>query len=395
MTKESNTTSALLPQPWDTNPLHSINVGANPTYPAAPSAYKFDLAVFITRAQGLHLGHEENIKRALQVAQRVLVIVGSAGKARDTRNPFTFEERKATIEDAFNHDPRISIVGQRDHPYNDTMWQSYIQKVVKAEVKGIEDPRIALVGHRKEDTGYYIDMFTKWEFVEVGQTIDVCASDIRNVMYNPDISVANKLDKLRPYMSEQGLAHLMLFAYNIDMNGTRTNTPEMERLMREAAFLKRHAASWASAPYAPTFVTVDAVVIQSGHVLLIKRRSAPGEGLWAIPGGYLDKGERIRDAYIRELVEETKIKVSANTIRGSVVDQDVFDYPGRSLRGRIITHAFCVKLRDGKLPAVKAASDAKRAVWVPLDEFYQMQDQMFEDHWYIIDHFLSRLKDNK
>lgn len=359
--------------------------------PSVVSSYKFDVVAYICRVQIFHKEHERTIRRALEIGEKVVVIIGSAGKARDTRNPFTFEERKATIAEVFGNDPRLHFEAQRDYPYNDTMWSSYIQMLVKKQAKGIKDPRIGLIGHRKDDTGYYIDMFPQWEFIEVGETASYCASDLRKILFNPAYGPAQRQTELAKYVSPISLKHILQFAY--DKHELCMPSQEMERLMREATFLRKHAESWAGAPYKPTFVTVDAVVIQSGHVLLIKRRSAPGEGLWAIPGGYLDAGERINDAWVRELHEETKLKVSINTLKGSVVDQQVFDYPGRSLRGRIITHAYCVKLRDGVLPKIKAASDAKKAEWVPLSEFYQMQDQMFEDHFSIIDHFVSKLKD--
>lgn len=361
------------------------------TTPSVVSPYKFDVVMYICRAQIFHTEHERTIRRALEIAEKVVVVVGSAFKARDTRNPFTAQERIDTISDVFNNNPRLAFEAQRDHPYNDTMWSSYVLKTMSKHSKGIKEARLGLIGHRKEDTGYYIDMFPQWEFIEIGQTGHFCASDLRKILFDTELTVDNKMHQLSSFVSPKSLEHVFHFAYTAE----RTYTEEMQRLMREASFLKKHAKSWANAPYAPTFVTVDAVVIQSGHVLLIQRRSAPGEGLWAIPGGYLDAGERIRDAYIRELVEETKIKVSARTLREAVVDQDVYDYPGRSLRGRIITHAFCIKLRDGALPKIKAASDAKRAIWVPLDQFYQMQDQMFEDHFFIIDDFITRLKDKK
>jgi len=364
--------------------------------PSVVSPYKFDVVMYICRAQIFHTEHERTIRRALEIAEKVVVVVGSAFKARDTRNPFTADERVLTISDVLDFDQRLFFETQRDHPYNDTMWSSYVLKIMSKHAKGLHEPRLGLIGHRKEDTAYYIDMFQQWEFIEIGQTGQFCASDLRKILFDLELTHVEKLEELAKYVSPKSLLHVMRFAYNHDPEtGAWTHTEEMQRLMREASFLKKHAKSWASAPYAPTFVTVDAVVIQSGHVLLIQRRSAPGEGLWAIPGGYLDAGERIRDAYIRELVEETKIKVSARTLREAVVDQDVYDYPGRSLRGRIITHAFCIKLRDGALPKIKAASDAKRAIWVPLDQFYQMQDQMFEDHFFIIDDFITRLKDKK
>ncbi|MGI9055864.1 MAG: bifunctional nicotinamide-nucleotide adenylyltransferase/Nudix hydroxylase, partial [Pyrinomonadaceae bacterium] len=40
-------------------------------------------------------------------------------------------------------------------------------------------------------------------------------------------------------------------------------------------------------PYAPVFFTTDAVVVQSGHVLVVRRKVHPGKGLLALPGGFL------------------------------------------------------------------------------------------------------------
>lgn len=377
----------ILPQPWDTDQLHGINYGALPRYPQVePTSYKFDLALFIMRGQLMHTEHERAVQRALDIGAKALVVIGSAGKARDTRNPFLFEERKAVLLERFKNDPRLIVVPQGDYPYNDTMWASYIRKAVATNTAGISNPRIALVGHRKSDTNFYIDMFDKWEFVETGVSVDICASDLRKILFDDKLSQADRIKGLAPYVSSVSMNQAITFAYNAD----GTYTDEMQRLMREASFIKRHAASWANAPYAPTFVTVDAIVIQSGHVLLIKRRSAPGEGLLALPGGYLDPGERIKDAMVRELYEETRLKVPRDVIRGSIRGTEVYDFPSRSLRGRIITHASCVQLKDGKLAQVKAASDAKAAFWMPLEEFYASQHLFFEDHWHIICDMIQR-----
>jgi bifunctional NMN adenylyltransferase/nudix hydrolase len=80
--------------------------------------------------------------------------------------------------------------------------------------------------------------------------------------------------------------------------------------------IEKYKESWKAAPFPPTFVTVDAVVVQSGHVLLVKRKAMPGAGLWALPGGFLNQEETLLDGAIRELKEETKIKVPVPVLKG-------------------------------------------------------------------------------
>ncbi len=64
---------------------------------------EFDLLIFIGRFQPFHNEHKRIIDIALQKSKNVLVLIGSAGKARTVRNPFTFEERRDMIHDTFCH----------------------------------------------------------------------------------------------------------------------------------------------------------------------------------------------------------------------------------------------------------------------------------------------------
>ena len=61
----------------------------------------------------------------------------------------------------------------------------------------------------------------------------------------------------------------------------------------------------------------------------------------------------------------------------------------RSARGRIITTAFHFDLGDERLPEVEGRDDAARARWVPIGELPQLEEQLFEDHACILDHFLG------
>jgi bifunctional NMN adenylyltransferase/nudix hydrolase len=116
---------------------------------------------------------------------------------------------------------------------------------------------------------------------------------------------------------------------------------------------------------------------------MIERKARPGKGLLALPGGFVGQDERLVEACLRELREETRLKVPAPVLKGSIRKQRVFDDPNRSSRGRTITHAFYIELEpSSKLPAVKGGDDARHAMWVPLSEL--RPDMLFEDHFFII-----------
>jgi len=144
--------------------------------------------------------------------------------------------------------------------------------------------------------------------------------------------------------------------------------------------------------FPPTFVTTDAVVTALGHLLVVRRGNALGKGKLALPGGFLAPNITLKENMLKELKEETDIKVPKQILESSIVDSKVFDYPHRSLRGRTITHAFHVHLKpnleDG-LPKVKGGDDAEKAFWLSISDFLRMEEEMFEDHGEIVKAFLG------
>ena len=139
-------------------------------------------------------------------------------------------------------------------------------------------------------------------------------------------------------------------------------------------------------------VTADTMVVKDGHVLVVERKINPGKGMLALPGGFVSPEETIIDAAFRELKEETGIMFPIHVMkRKHIVDQHYFDAIDRSLRARIITHVFCVKLPDGgRLPEVVGRDDAAKAIWIPLEEIGHLQDRFFEDHYHIINYFANK-----
>lgn len=64
-----------------------------------------------------------------------------------------------------------------------------------------------------------------------------------------------------------------------------------------------------SAPYPPILVTVDTVLVLNECVLMVERKGYPGKGLMAVPGGFVEKNERLLDSCLRELREETCLNI--------------------------------------------------------------------------------------
>ena len=100
-------------------------------------------------------------------------------------------------------------------------------------------------------------------------------------------------------------------------------------------------------------LTVDGVIIEEGKILLIKRKREPFKNKWSLPGGYVEYNEKVEDAVIRELTEETGLKVEIKKLFG------VYSDPGRDPRGHTITIVFLMNIIGGKLKSGDDASDTR------------------------------------
>jgi len=340
---------------------------------------QYDYLVYIGRFQPSHLAHIETIKIALQQSKNVIILIGSSFQPKTIKNPWSWQERAEMISNSLSHSEklRVQFAPIADDAYNNQRWVTQVQKMV--ETLSTEGSHIGMIGHTKDDTSFYLKMFPQWKHVEVPNINDLHATDIRVALFEHSTDFFSK--QVMPTLPKA--IHEYLLAWKLK--------PIFEQLKYEYEFIQKYKSAWAVAPYEPIFVTVDAVVVQSGHVLLVKRRSAPGKGLWAIVGGFVNPNETLIDAMLRELREETKIKVPDPILRGNIKIQEVYDHPARSLRGRTITHAYGIELPPGGLPKVKGSDDAEKAQWIPITTIKEMRDQLFEDHYDIIFDMLGRL----
>lgn len=110
-------------------------------------------------------------------------------------------------------------------------------------------------------------------------------------------------------------------------------------------------------------VGVGAVIVCGSKILLEKRRGVPGKGKWTIPGGVVELGENSEQTVMREVREETHLRVDQPKLL-DVVNSISLDGCGRVKYHFVIIDYF-VKLEGGRL---EAADDAEELRWVRFEE---------------------------
>jgi len=374
---------------------------------------KFVLTVYIGRFSPFHDGHAEVLNRAFNSSTAVAVLIGSVDRSRSPKNPWNFAERSQMIMDWVETNRpssklNIQIRKIRDYPYNDQLWIANTQNVINGLIvdlmneRGIERKEIVvrITGSDRDSSTFYLKYFPEYELDLVDELEDVSkfltATNVREIYFGQTFN-GKGLDDCETELLTRSFLPRSTTSFLEKFKNSATDGEIYTNLRDEHLFNVEYRKPYLSLPYETIFHTVDSLVVQTGYVLLVERRSRPGKGLWALPGGFLNPKERLLNASIRELREETKIKVPDAVLRGSLKLDKNFDYPDRSLRGRTITTAFVYQLPDfvkeGKieLPQVKGSDDAKRAWWCPLDTALQNPEQFFEDHFDIIETLVSKL----
>ncbi len=133
--------------------------------------------------------------------------------------------------------------------------------------------------------------------------------------------------------------------------------------------------------YPRAALTVDAIVFvkenETTYVLLIERGNEPFKNKWALPGGFVDMDERLETACIRELQEETGLKVN------NMQQFKVYDAINRDPRHRTISVAFSVEVE--KMGKVTGGDDASCAKWFPINQL----PELGFDHRHILSDFFQ------
>jgi len=125
-------------------------------------------------------------------------------------------------------------------------------------------------------------------------------------------------------------------------------------------------------------LAVDAAILLAGGIVLIKRDNPPFAGSYALPGGFVEVGETVEAAAVREAREETGLIIELLGLVG------IYSNPARDPRGHVVSAAF-LSYGSGELVA---GSDARSAQVFPL----QCLPPLAFDHDKIISDALSLAK---
>ncbi|WP_063826668.1 NUDIX domain-containing protein [Parafrankia discariae] len=177
-----------------------------------------------------------------------------------------------------------------------------------------------------------------------------------DVVYVTTPGAGHRLHALARTLTEQARTAITTRRHTTTDYAARLRTTARGPILRDALASN-------TATEADVRLTADVVALAQRdgvwHVLLIRRAHAPYAGMWALPGGHVEVGERISAAAVRELAEETGVHLTE-------IDLDylgIYDTPGRDPRGDYITSAHLAVL--GYTPPPTHGDDAAAAQWTP------------------------------
>lgn len=337
-------------------------------------------AAVIGRWQMPHIAHLALIEHAFSLADQVVIVIGSAFRSPNPKNPFSYEARRAMLLSMLTPEQllRVKFLGVRD-VYSDARWVQQVSQGVQALVA--PGAHVTLVGFEKDASSYYLKNFPAWAYADAGRSVDIDATRLRELLFGGTPAV-QAMERLKPFLHPKVLDFLALWT---------TGKDYQERCAEHQAN-EAYKVKYPAGPY----YTGDAIVEAAGRFLMIERDGALGKGTFAWPGGHEEPGESGADAALRELGEETTLPFSAAELRQFIVAEHEFNAPGRSPRGRIITRACHIKLpgfTEDTLPKVFGRDDAKQkpANWFTREEFASVMHRMFDDHDVIGEHFLGEM----
>jgi len=341
----------------------------------------FDHAVVIGRFAPCDNGHFERLSKIGSAAGRVLILICAADQARESRLPWTADEREAMLRAGLGEVAGGFVFGRvGDYAYDPEVFADEVMEQFEAWRGSAEAGRVAVVSRAADVRPAALAALPgEWARITAAGGLEPAA--MQDGLYGDEAAFAG----LRHQVPAAVFDHLAAFR----------DTPVFAAMADEHRYVEAYKESWKVAPYPVIFATTDVVAIQADpqgvpHILLVRRGGIPGKGLWALPGGFLNPEEDLLDGALRELREETGLGLADADLKACLAGVHIFSDPQRSSRGRVITHGHHFILPPGPLPTVEGADDAEHALWLPLRDLPSLRGHFFEDHYSMIEYILDR-----
>jgi len=169
--------------------------------------YKYDVIVYIGRFEPYHTGHDALVRLGLLLGKIVVIVLGSADEPRTRKNPLAALEREMLMSGCFTgaDRARLRFAAVADTGDNES-WVADVQAAVAQKAPGAA--RIALLGHFKDASSYYLNHFPTWHLESVSRANELDATTVRKVMFDQTRTLEARIEQLRGMVPAGALAFL-------------------------------------------------------------------------------------------------------------------------------------------------------------------------------------------
>ncbi|KAB8033174.1 adenylyltransferase/cytidyltransferase family protein [Fluviispira multicolorata] len=330
----------------------------------------YDATVFIGRFQPFHKGHVNSVKIALRNSKQLIIVLGSYRLSSSVRGPWSAEERIAMIQSALSQAQlkKIKFICIRDRLYNEEIWKSNIINEVEKKVGFGKS--IALIGHEKDSSSYYLRLFPQWNFMETGNYQDVNATDFRINYF-----LEHYKKSLYDNIPEKIIPFLQKYKKSANFKVLKAKFNALESLK---VHIKKGAEK----------TVCNALIMCGGYFLFVKRKEILSQGLYSLPEANPMPQESYFDCISRGLKEETGLNISTEKLRDCYKKEGTFDYAERNPLEKSVSHTLFFEIKEIPFPKVTAGKNIAEVEWVLYDDVYLKENCFYSDFFQIIQWFL-------
>ena len=293
------------------------------------SMKKYAAIVFIGRFQPLHEGHLRTISLALEQGERLVIVLGSYKRASSLENPWTAQERQSMILSCLSEPEkkRVSFVPIADELYRPQAWVDNVMEGVGRLV--LPSETVALIGHHKDASSYYLKNFPNWPLIETGNYGKLNSTNLREAYFCTGFYEDKNLPQpVRSYLEEY-------------------QKTETFSLLREEFLFQKSTSK--------IDILDHALCLCEKTFLVGRRRQCPGKNTLALP--QIIDYQKYKDFFVRSQEFQDSVKNS----------------PEAQI-SRVFLYQFSQENRPQNL-------NGDENFWITREEWEALEPQFFSNHY--------------